>query len=90
MYFEPAILSIIVAIGLALLAQVALTIRSDARQSQAQADLTKTVAEFTKDTKRRFDSVDQIILGHTERLHTHGERIGYIEGRVNNCSEGKS
>lgn len=82
MFVDIGLASIMVTIALALLAQVVLSIRSEAKQSQALQDLTKSVDSFTKDTRKRFDSVDSLILGHTDRLHSHGERLGFIEGRV--------
>lgn len=79
---DTGLLGIIVTIALALLAQVVLSIRHEAKQSQAMQDLTKTVSEFTVDTKNRFDSQDKIILGHTENIREHSAKIGVLEGTL--------
>ncbi len=70
--------SALVAIVLFVAAQVILSIRQGARQ----AALIESLKEFAGDTKRRFETQDQIIAKHQDQLSEHGAKLGHLFGHL--------
>lgn len=96
MFVGVELAAILVAIALGLLTQVVLSIRSDSKQaatiaklSQSQLNLSRSLNEFTQDTRHRFDVQDEIIRGHGHSLASHGSDIGYLKGRLKYSGETK-
>ena len=68
----------LVAIILFVVAQVILSIRQGARQ----AALIESLKDFAGDTKRRFETQDQIISKHQDQLSDHGAKLGHVFGHL--------